>query len=381
MVKRYVLLVLYPNHLSGYGVGHAALSIVDGMNGSGFKCVLTVPSANSSINPKSIRKIFSGITLKFIYKLFSQQLVQTLTELLFFYQIKPNDIVYLWPDASIKLMRKIKAKGNLIVIENINCHQKLSKAILDDEAARLKLEHAHQVSQANIDFETEKLRLCDFVFSPSPMVTDSLQKADVPKEKILESNYGLNKQQQVDKLLPTKFKKNTIEVIFVGRVCMRKGIHLILEYWQAANINGRLKIIGNIEANIRDLISGYYADVSIEFVDFVADIEQVFKTADVFVLPSLEEGSPLVTYLALGAGLPCVVSPMGGQGVVTDGHDGFILDPHDKSAWVDALQNLASSPTLREELSYAARSSSDRFLWETVGQQRAGLLLEKLQGK
>ena len=47
-------------------------------------------------------------------------------------------------------------------------------------------------------------------------------------------------------------------------------------------------------------------------------------SADVFVFPSLFEGSAVVTYEALAAGLPSVVTPSAGS-VVRDGVEGFIV--------------------------------------------------------
>ena len=48
----------------------------------------------------------------------------------------------------------------------------------------------------------------------------------------------------------------------------------------------------------------------------------------------MKEGSPLVTYMAFGAGLPLLVSPIGGGGVATNGEDAVVIDPHDEVAWI-----------------------------------------------
>lgn len=375
------LLAFHPNHLTTYGVGHAALSIIDGMSSDRLNCLLVVPSVDKGVQSKNIKKIFPALFMRFIYKMFSSNKMQTISEWLFFFQIKPDDIIYLWPGSSIDLFRRVKAKGNVIVIENINCHQKMSKKILDDESHRLDIHNTHIITEQNIKFESERLQLCDYVFSPSPLVTKSLLDNGVSFYKILESSYGLHKYQQLERSPALTSESKPLEVVFVGRVGLRKGVHLLLEYWREANISGTLKIVGNIEDSIKNLIESYKNIDNIEFISFVSDINDIYKNADIFVLPSLEEGSPLVTYLALGAGLPCIVSPMGGEGVVTNNQDGYIIEPNDKRSWINALQNLANSRSLRESFSIAARESSNSFLWEKVGQYRAELLLTKLQGK
>lgn len=381
MLIKHRLLAFHPNHLTTFGVGHAALSIIDEMNSDILNCVLVVPSVDNKVQSKNVKKMIPAFLMRFTYKIFPSNIVRTIAEWLFLFQIKPGDIVYLWPGSSDALFQRVKAKGNIIVLENINCYQKISKIILDDESQRLGIEHTHLITQESIESESNKLQSCDYVFSPSPLVTQSLLDDGVPLDKILESSYGLHKYQQLEQLPGVSLESKPLEVIFVGRVGLRKGIHLLLEYWLEANINGTLKIIGNVEDSIKSLIETYKDIDNIEFINFVSEIDEVYKNADIFVLPSLEEGSPLVTYLALGAGLPCIVSPMGGLGVITDNLNGYIIEPHDKSSWINALQNLANSSSLRQRFSQAAKEASNSFLWEKVGQQRAALLLTKLQGK
>jgi len=375
------LLTYCPSHLTSYGVVHAALSITKGMNSELLRCFIYVPSADALIKSEIIEKTIPTLLAKVLYRLLSPNLVRRISEELFFRKVKSDDVIYLWPGVSMALIKKIKAKGNIVVIENINCHQVTSKRILDEEAKRVNITSIFfSIPQAKIEFENEAIEICDYIFSPSPMVTKSLLVAGVVEDKILESSYGLNQAQQLD-LKEEQKNSSAVEFIFVGRVGLRKGVHLLLEYWCAAEIEGTLKVIGPVEESIKDLIEPYRNVHNIQFINFTKDIEVVYKSADVFVLPSLEEGSPLVTYLALGAGLPCIVSPMGGLGVVTDEKEGFIIEAHDKTKWVNALQLLANSAELRKAQSIAARDASNKFLWASVGKQRAELLMQKLQEK
>jgi len=380
---KYRILTLLPSHVPTYGIGHAALSIAEGMKYKALDSMLLAHSIDKSIKTSVVTTIvpsfFSKIFYKFFYKILPKKTISKATDFLFLMKIKPNDIVYFWPGSSLFFLKKVKEKGNIIIMENINCHQKISRDILDKESVRLNLKNTHSITQQSIDDESEKLGYCDFVFSPSPGVTRSLLAENVSIDKILQTSYGLCSHQQVDISLIESKRNKPLEVIFVGRVGMRKGIHLLLQYWVDAQIEGILKVVGNVEEPIQAIIEPYRQIKNIQFIDFVSDIEEVYKTADIFVLPSLEEGSPLVTYLALGAGLPCIVSPMGGEGVVTHNHDGFIIDAHDQEGWVNALQSLANSMALRQKQSLAARESSNKFLWQKVGQQRAELLINKLK--
>ena len=84
--------------------------------------------------------------------------------------------------------------------------------------------------------------------------------------------------------------------------------------------------------------------------------------ADVFVFPSLFEGSAVVTYEALACGLPGVVTPAAGS-VIRDGIEGFVVMPRDVTALAQRMEQLGQSPQLRARMSAAARSRALEFDW------------------
>ena len=110
-------------------------------------------------------------------------------------------------------------------------------------------------------------------------------------------------------------------------------------------------------------------------IPFTDDLPSLYKQADVFILPSLEEGSPLVTYMAMGAGLPMLLTPMSAGGVVTNGVEGFVIEPHDANNWVNAMRKITEDSELRSRFAAAAKNKSSRYIWDTVAKQRLKLLL------
>ena len=96
-------------------------------------------------------------------------------------------------------------------------------------------------------------------------------------------------------------------------------------------------------------------------------------------MPSLEEGSPLVTYLALGAGLPVIVSEMGGGGIITHGREGMIIDPKDQDQFVKALTLLYNDTKMREKMAKSSKKLSSFYTWDKVASRRKKLLFEKIK--
>ena len=140
-----------------------------------------------------------------------------------------------------------------------------------------------------------------------------------------------------------------------------------------------MKLVGNIDPCSRHLLDPYLSRADIEHVQYTRDLRSIYQDADVFLFPSLEEGSPLVTYLALGAGLTSIVSPMGGQGVIRHGIDGLVCEPHDSEAWVESIRRVFTDTGLRMSLADNARTRAHNYLWPKVARQRVDILQSRLK--
>lgn len=362
-------------HIRNRGIGYAAHSIAVGLNNHGLDSdILSI--RNDMVNETS--HAYQGVPSELIYSLRNKfqeysKIIDS-TEKRFQKLAKEYEIIHLWPGSKLSIIEDLKEKNKTVIIENINCHQLISKRILDDESRRLGTQ-VYNFTDDDIAYETKVLNLADFVFSPSPQVTSSLIEAKVSKEKILESSYGLGGNA----LLPSEWienkKSSQFTALFVGSVIARKGVHLLLDYWCSANINGKLKIIGKVAPHMEKIIAQYENVASIEFIPYTSNLYEHYETADVFVMPSLEEGSPLVTYLAIGAGLPCLVSPMAGDGVIRNDTEGFIIEPHDREAWIENLKRLFDDSVLRRRLAINSRARAEYFLWDNVASRRAKQIL------
>jgi glycosyltransferase involved in cell wall biosynthesis len=102
-------------------------------------------------------------------------------------------------------------------------------------------------------------------------------------------------------------------------------------------------------------------------------IHEEFAAADVFVLPSLAEGSAEVTYEALAAGVPVVTTVAAGS-VVRDGVEGRIVPERDPEALADAIARIVEDRDRRARMSVAARERARDYTWERYGERLVGAL-------
>jgi glycosyltransferase involved in cell wall biosynthesis len=93
-----------------------------------------------------------------------------------------------------------------------------------------------------------------------------------------------------------------------------------------------------------------------------------FARADLFVLPSLFEGTPLTLMQAMMSGLPIVTtSTCGMKDVIEDGKTGLLVPIRSAAAVVAAVERLVRSSTLRRELGTAVRRTAlGRYTWDNA---------------
>jgi glycosyltransferase involved in cell wall biosynthesis len=93
-----------------------------------------------------------------------------------------------------------------------------------------------------------------------------------------------------------------------------------------------------------------------------------YAWADLFLLPSICEGSATVCYEALAAGLPVITTENAGS-VVRDGIDGFIVPIRDPGAIAERLENLHRDRALLESMSRAALERAREFTVEKYAER------------
>jgi glycosyltransferase involved in cell wall biosynthesis len=150
--------------------------------------------------------------------------------------------------------------------------------------------------------------------------------------------------------------------LFAGGITQRKGIKYLLEAWGRIRRPGwKLQLLGPLPGR-RDPLEPYLGMV--EPLGRVSHCEMpaLMAAADVFVFPSLFEGSAVVTYEALACGLPSVVTPNAGS-VVRDGIDGFVVSPRDVDALAATMERLGNDRELRARMAGAARARALTFDW------------------
>lgn len=365
--------VLFGYHASNLGNSHVPLSLCRHWNESGRPSTLTVPSSEDSIVWPWLKPVMGGLRKKLVYRLGNSSQPRIITEHDFFRSEASSSPVYLWAGLSLDIFERFSARGAKIIMERINCHRATSRLILRNAAAYWNSPIPESSSDTEIDEENRKLALADAVFCPSPLVRQSMLDNGVAEEKLLPTSYGWA-PERFSLTEPPASENQKPVFLFAGTLCLRKGLLLLLEAWKRAAIDGELLLCGGIDPAIGEHIAKHIGTNNIRHLSYTRDIGQVFRMADVFVFPSLEEGGPMVTYEAMAHGIPPLVTAMGGGAIVEEGVNGVVLPDLDIDAWAAAMREFAENPDKRRETGRNARQRAALFTWKEVAARRATLL-------
>jgi glycosyltransferase involved in cell wall biosynthesis len=152
---------------------------------------------------------------------------------------------------------------------------------------------------------------------------------------------------------------------FVGRMIRPKGIDVLMQAYEELKQRGvplQLELYGaadaeNPEAIAAEVLTAWCAEGGARWLGQVSDVRQVWRRADIFVLPARSrEGMPRALLEAAACARPLVVTDVPGcRHFVREGVEGFIVAPESAQALADALERLARDPELRLRMGEAAR--------------------------
>jgi glycosyltransferase involved in cell wall biosynthesis len=176
-------------------------------------------------------------------------------------------------------------------------------------------------------------------------------------------------------------------VLFVGSLIPRKGLPFLVEAaGKIVRENGKVRFVVAGEGPLKNQLVAKMekANMSSNFM-FLGNINDeklpaLYNCADVFVLPSIQEGQGIVLLEAQASGKPVVVFDVGGVGeAVRNGETGLLVKSGDSKELADALLRLLSDGALREKMGLAGRSFvEENFTWDLCAKRMFGVYREAL---
>jgi glycosyltransferase involved in cell wall biosynthesis len=197
----------------------------------------------------------------------------------------------------------------------------------------------------------------------------------VSRNKIAVHRFKISKifNPDVSKDLKTAFNPHGPIVLSVARISPEKGLYYLVKaahtiVKEIPNVKFVIQPFSVDEKYEKDLLKTIsQLNLDRNFIVFTKHVPyskmpKYMATADVFALPSLTEGLPVVTLEAMACGVPVVASKVGGvPEVVIHDYNGLLVEPGDSKELANSIIRLLSSQELRTKLSKGALETAEKL--------------------
>jgi colanic acid/amylovoran biosynthesis glycosyltransferase len=210
----------------------------------------------------------------------------------------------------------------------------------------------------------QKVAAADFICCISWFARSQLMKFS-PYEhwhKLVVSRLGVS--PAVFSPRPPNRSPEVFEILCVGRLTPAKGQHLLIDAVERLANQGRrvrLRLIGQgpDDASLRARSTALQKCGTVVFEGAVNQdhIRNLYRSADLFCIPSFAEGIPVVLMEAMAMEIPCVTTHITGiPELIRNGVDGLLVAPSNLDALVEAIGTLMDDPDLRERVGKSGRT-------------------------
>jgi glycosyltransferase involved in cell wall biosynthesis len=271
--------------------------------------------------------------------------------------LEDSSMVYTFDGEGLEVLEYARQTGRRAVMEQCVAPKEIVTRVLLQEEARfprwqrpLREEgYAPELTRRT----REEWQRAELIICGSEFVRDGVEECGGPVSKCAVVPYGVDSSFNIHR---DGGHKGPLRVLTVGTICLRKGSPYVLEAAHRLGIDAEFRMVGPLG------VSPEIAQQLQRCVQLVGpvpreEIRRHYAWADIFLFPSMCEGSALVVYEALAAGLPVITTPNAGT-IVRDGTDGFVLPAGDSEAIVEKIRLFLGNRTLLREFSASAKIRS-----------------------
>ncbi len=286
--------------------------------------------------------------------------------------------VYGFNSAALELFQDGKRRGLTTIYEQTIAPVNIEWKLLKEEFARWpRWESAQAIDDFYglfADIEAQEWELADLILCGSNFVRNGIVACNGPESKTHVVPYGVDRPaNDGPRIAPSG---RPLHVLTVGTAGLRKGAPYVGE--AAAKLTGQahFRWVGpvKLEAPGREALSK-----RVELIGSVprSEMSSHYRWADVFLLPSVCEGSATVAYEAIHHGLPLVVTPNAGAPVPPD--DPSLVPVRDSEAIVSRLTRLMDDAVAWESAAAGSRALASELTIEAYARRLLAALAEGME--
>jgi len=373
------VLYSFPLRIGRVGIGMTAWHQVESLIRRGVKVDLYCASLEKPLSGLShLRETFMPLGLKLPLRFLGTRKAAILHDRMIAGTLKglhqEIDIVHCWPSGASKTLVMAKSLGIPTVLERPSAHTRYVFDVVERECKRLGMvldvTHYAACNHKRLVREEREFELADKLLCPSEFVIETFLERGFCQTKLVHHQYGYDPSVfWVNSNQTSELPESPFRMLYVGNCSPLKGLHFALQAWldSEASKKGKFFICGGMVPRYFEVVKKWLDHPSVEYVGFVRDIADRMRNCHALVLPSLAEGSALVTYEARACGCVLLVSSASGA-VCEHMKDSLVHEPGDVKQLRDQIDLLASDNTLLNRLRKNSLNGVSDLTWAKATQ-------------
>lgn len=281
------------------------------------------------------------------------------------------DLVHVWPLGATRTMQTARRLGIPTVMERPNAHTRFAYEVVARECARLGVElppgQEHAYNASRLAKEETDYQLADRLLCPSEFVADTFRDEGFTDAALVRHQYGFDAAIYSPEPRSAP-ESGGLNALFVGVCAVRKGVHFALEAWlkSPASKTGTFRIAGEFVPEYRARLGHLLAHPSVQVLGHSDDVPGLMRRSDILMLPTLEEGSPLVCAEAMASGCVPLVSEVCTEMVIHD-RTGLKHSVGDVETLAAHLELVDRDRALLDRMRNAGLTVAGEYTWSKAG--------------
>jgi len=285
------------------------------------------------------------------------------------------DGVHCFNTAGLELLMETSKRGLLGVVEQTIAPASMEHHLLEESSKSFPGWHTSSQGvecSAARDREAAEWAYADLITCGSQFVVDGIGLAGGPISKCVVVPYAVD--TELFPYLERAKSSRPLRVLTVGAVGLRKGTPSLLAAAKELIGVAEFHLVGGGEI---PNAKGIDVPSNVKLVGSVprSDIRSFFEWADVYLLPSVCEGSAVSTYEAMLSGLPVVCTKNTGS-LVRPGVDGMIVEVNNPSSVRDAIVELSRNRELVAQMQIATQDQREFMNANSYGLRLTNVIRE-----
>ena len=279
-----------------------------------------------------------------------------------------TDLFTGFASSSLFSLHRAKVLGAVALLERSSTHIEHQHQVMLDEYARFGIAHEPLVSPRVVERELREYASADYIVNPAAHVRKTFVDRGFDPARLITIPFGVDVEEFPKG--PVN-EEGTFRILQVGTVSLRKGIPYLLQAFHELDLpDAELWLVGHMTDEMKPFMKKYdNGRVFYKGTYPQSELFKIYAQGTVKVMASIEEGLALVQPQAMSCGLPLIcTTSTGGDEIVRDGVDGFVIAPRDVEALKDRLTLLYEDRSRCAEMGHAAAARvRDAFTWKHYG--------------